>query len=141
MILRTKKNNKLTSPQNVANLLRELLNMENQIDRDKEHFWVIGVNTQNIVKYVDLVALGILDQVLIHPREVFRTAIYHGVASIVIGHNHPGGNREPSDQDQTLTRNLVECSKILSIPVLDHIIITNDNYFSFRELTSIINKT
>ena len=68
---------------NVADLLQSILKTESPIDRDKEHFWTIGLNTRNVVKYVDLTSLGTLNATLVHPREVFRLAIMEGVAGIV----------------------------------------------------------
>jgi DNA repair protein RadC len=116
----------------VAELLQSILNTESPIDRDKEHFWTIGLNTRNVVKYVDLTSLGTLNASLVHPREVFRLAIMKGVAHIAIGHNHPSGDSEPSEEDIRLTRRLVEAGKILGIEVLDHIIVTGNNHLSFK---------
>jgi len=116
----------------VAKLLRSILKTESPVDRDKEHFWTVGLNTRNVVKYIDLTSLGTLNASLVHPREVFRLAIMKGVANIVIGHNHPSGNTEPSEEDIRLTRRLVEAGRILGIEVLDHIIVTDNNHLSFK---------
>lgn len=116
----------------VADLLQSILNTESPVDRDKEHFWTIGLNTRNVVKYIDLTSLGTLNASLVHPREVFRLAIMKGVAHIVIGHNHPSGNTEPSEEDIKLTRRLVEAGKILGIEVLDHVIIADNAYLGFK---------
>jgi DNA repair protein RadC len=116
----------------VAELLQSVLNTESPVDRDKEHFWTIGLNTRNVVKYIDLTSLGTLNASLVHPREVFRLAIMKGVAHIVIGHNHPSGDTEPSEEDIKLTRRLVEAGKILGIEVLDHVIIADNTYLGFK---------
>ncbi len=116
----------------VADLLQSILKTESPLDQDKEHFWTIGLNTRNLVKYVDLTSLGTLNASLVHPREVFRLAIMKGVASIVIGHNHPSGDTDPSEEDIKLTRRLVEAGRLLGIEVLDHVIIADNNHLSFK---------
>jgi DNA repair protein RadC len=117
----------------VAAILRDILKFENEIDRDKEHFWVIGLNAKNIILYVDLVSLGTLTHSLIHPRETFRMAIIKAAASIIVGHNHPSGAPEPSLEDTQITERLKHAGEILGIKLLDHVIIGNNNqrYFSF----------
>ncbi|MEW6358490.1 MAG: JAB domain-containing protein [Planctomycetota bacterium] len=113
-------------------LFAAVLGAEEPIDRDKEHFWTVGLTNAHHVKYVELVSLGTLNQSLVHPREVFRMAIAEGVASIILGHNHPSGNVEPSPEDCTITRRLADCGELLGIKVLDHVIIgqTSGEYVS-----------
>lgn len=65
----------ITNPEKVFRIMQNILKSENEIDRDKEHFWVIGLNAKNVIKYIELVSLGILDASLVHPREIFRLAI------------------------------------------------------------------
>lgn len=121
------------APEMVARLFREVLANENEIDRDKEHTWVMGLNTKNNVKYIELVTLGILDASLLHPREIFRMAIMKGVKSIIVVHNHPSGSPQPSGEDLRMTKQLSEAGKLMGIPLLDHVIITLDGHFSFQE--------
>jgi DNA repair protein RadC len=122
----------INNPVAVADILQSILRSESLLDRDKEHFWTIGLNTRNVVKYVDLVSLGTLNASLIHPREVFRLAVMEGAANIILSHNHPSEDPEPSDEDIRITRRLVEAGKILGIEVLDHIVVTNNNHLSFK---------
>jgi DNA repair protein RadC len=119
------------NPEKVARLFREILSAENDIDRDKEHVWVLGLNTRNFMKYIELVSLGTLDGSLIQPREIFRMAVIKGVKSIIVAHNHPSGVEHPSTEDKEITRRLKGAGEILCIPVLDHVIVTEDGYFSF----------
>jgi DNA repair protein RadC len=125
----------VSSPEAAANIFRSILLLENEVDRDKEHFWAIGLNAKNIVSYVELVALGTLTNALIHPREVFRMAIMKAVATIIVGHNHPSGDPSASGDDRSLTDRLKQSGEILGIKVLDHVIIGNNNqrYFSFED--------
>ena len=76
---------------------------------------------------------GILNSSLVHPREVFQRAILEPAASIILLHNHPSGNPEPSSEDLLVTRQLVEAGKIIGIPVQDHIILTASSYTSMAE--------
>ncbi len=126
----------VTTPEAVADVFLSLLKAENEIDRDKEHFWVMGLDTRNKIKYIELASLGTLNASLIRPLETYRLAIGQAVAKIIGGHNHPSGDPEPSEDDHKVTKQLVESGKILGIDLLDHIIIgdTNDRrFFSFRE--------
>ena len=124
---------KIHNSTKVKEILQTILNLENDIDQDKEHFWAIGLNSNNTIIFIELVTLGVLNTSLVHPKEVFRFAILKGVAAIIIAHNHPSGNPLPSHQDTEITEKLVASGKILDIPVLDHVIITADGHFSFRD--------
>lgn len=133
MILREKLDLKINDAVKVADLLRDLLNLESEIDRDKEHFWVIGLNAKSKVLFIDLVSLGSLTTAVVQPREVFRLAILKGVASIIVGHNHPSGDPEPSQEDIALTKRLKQSGDILCIPLLDHVIIGGSEYVSLAK--------
>lgn len=132
IMLVSSKKKKIKSQEQMAEVLFKLLNCESEIDQNKEHFWVIGFSASQVIQYVDLVTLGILNKTLVHPREVFRLAIMKGVASIIVAHNHPSGSVNPSNDDHNITMRLVESGKIIGIEVLDHLIINNQNeYYSF----------
>lgn len=129
----TKEENKefnvnVESPKSAIELLRDKLQ-----DYKKEHFKIIMLNSRNKVINIEDVSVGTLNTSLVHPREVFEPAIRHHSASVIIVHNHPSGDPEPSDDDLKMTKKLVESGKILSIEVVDHIIIGKDGYFSFKE--------
>jgi DNA repair protein RadC len=125
---------KITDPECVYNLLLDALRFESEIDQDKEHFWVIGLNTKNQVVFLDLVTLGILNASLYHPREVFRLAVMKGVFSIIIAHNHPSGDPTPSEEDKRSQSQLKEAGHILGIEILDDLIITNgQGWYSFAQ--------
>ena len=102
-------------------------------DKAKEHFKLILLNSRNKILRISPVSTGTLTTSLVHPREVFRDAITHSAASVVLAHNHPSGDPEPSEDDLKITKKLVESGKILGIEVIDHIIIGKNNYYSFRE--------
>jgi DNA repair protein RadC len=122
----------LSNPHRVYNHIRKLIYIQDRVDREKEHFFVILLNTRNKVKCVDLISLGTVNASLVHPREVFRRAIREGAASILLAHNHPSGLTEPSEEDLKITKRLVEVGKIVGIEVIDHIIVGHKE-FSFKE--------
>ena len=99
----------------------------------KESFYVILLDNA-MKKIADFeITRGLLNAALVHPREVFNPAIKHSSKGIILLHNHPSGILEPSDEDISITRRLVESGKILEIPVFDHLIITENGYYSFKE--------
>lgn len=102
--------------------------------RNKEYFVMLLLDSRlNLIKIVD-VSVGTLNQNLVHPREVFKEAIQNSAACIIVAHNHPSNDIEPSPEDVALTRRLEEASKILGIKLLDHLIITKDSHSSMKEL-------
>lgn len=133
MLIKTELKEKATSPEVMARILQDILSHENEVDRDKEHFWVIGLKTNNQIKYIELATLGILDRSIIAPREVFRLAIMQGVKSIIIAHNHPSGSLVFSPDDNKTTKVTKEAGEILDVTLLDHILISKESYKSFKE--------
>jgi DNA repair protein RadC len=102
-------------------------------DADQEEFHVVSLNTKNQVLATHPISRGLLDQTVVHPREVFRPAIKEAAKSIILVHNHPSGDPTPSDKDLTLTRRLDESGTLLGIQVLDHIIVARNGAVSIRE--------
>jgi len=99
----------------------------------KEVFMVLILNSANVLLRDVRISEGILNSSLVHPREVFQPAILESAASIILLHNHPSGEVTPSQEDKNITYRLVEAGKLMDIPVLDHIIIGQKKYFSFKE--------
>ena len=102
-------------------------------DKKKEHFLILCLDTKNSVIRISNVSVGTLNASLVHPREVFKEAIQALACSIILVHNHPSGKPEPSDADIEVTKRIIEAGKVVGIDVLDHIIITRDSAFSFKE--------
>jgi DNA repair protein RadC len=123
------KGKKVSDPNKLAEVMSSILRGEDDIDRDKEHFWVIGLSVKLSILYIELVSLGTLTSALIHPRETFRRAIAKGAASIACVHNHPSGDLEPSSDDLKVTEKLRDAGEIVGIKLTDHIIIANDGGF------------
>ncbi len=119
------KSKELTDPEKVYRLMKNKLK-----DYQKEHFYIIALNSRNYS--IAEISIGSLNASIVHPREVFAQAIKSKAASVIFVHNHPSGEPEPSENDLVLTKKLVESGKILGIEVTDHIIITKNNFFSFK---------
>jgi DNA repair protein RadC len=98
-----------------------------------ERFVVFWLNSANRVIGFEIISEGLLNTSLCHPREIFRGAIVATAASIIIAHNHPSGNSEPSEEDVRVTRQIVEAGKIIGIPVHDHLIFTDTDFKSLAE--------
>jgi len=108
--------------------------MEGRIpDESKEHLFVLHLNTKNQIIKAELVSVGTLNAALIHPREVFKAAIKESSHAIILVHNHPSGDVEPSNADKQITEVLKKASAVIQIELLDHVIIGKTDWFSFRE--------
>ena len=118
----------LSCPQDVANFLMPRLRYA-----AKEQFVVILLNSKNKVIGTEVVSEGSLSSSIVHPREVYAPAILHHAAAIMVAHNHPSGDPKPSFEDEEVTRMLSRSGKVLGIPMIDHVIIGDGNYYSFLE--------
>jgi DNA repair protein RadC len=101
---------------------------------EQEHFWCIALDARQKVLDVFTVAIGSLAQVDVHPRELFKPLVRMAAHSCILAHNHPSNDAEPSDADVQLTMRMCENGKMIGIPVLDHIVITADDYCSLSSL-------
>jgi len=97
---------------------------------DREVFFVMCLNTKNNVVPVHRCHVGSLNSSIVHPREVYKSAILNNAASVIIAHQHPSGDIKPSMEDINVTKRLVEAGKLLSIEVLDHLVVNSDNSFT-----------
>lgn len=132
----------LDSPEPVASLVRSFFDADPSLDWEKETLFVLCLNARRRLMAWQKVSDGLLDQLLVHPREVFRLAVVANAASICVAHNHPSGDAYPSEADARITRELVRAGQVLKIEVVDHVIVGNPNqpvpgsrgYASLREL-------
>ncbi len=97
----------------------------------REHFVVVLLDNGHRVTGYELVAIGSDREVHVCPREVFRCALLTGAASIVLGHNHPSGQTQPSAEDDALTRRLVEAGRLIGVSVLDHVVVSDRDHYSY----------
>jgi len=115
------------SPEEAAAVLREVIG-----DYDRETFAVLLLDTKNRLIAVHIASIGLLDSAPVHPREIFKAAILANARAVILGHNHPSGDPQPSAQDMRVTHLLAEAGRLLEIQVLDHIIIGDGTHVSLR---------
>lgn len=118
----------IKSPGDVSTLMMEKIR-----HHDREYFIVLNLNTKNQVIAEDTVSIGSLNASLVHPRELFKNAIKRSAAALILVHNHPSGDPAPSREDIDVTRRVAEAGKLLGIEVLDHVVIGDLKYVSFKE--------
>ncbi len=99
----------------------------------KEQFRGLYLNTRNRLIHDEVISMGSLNLSVVHPREVFRPAVEYGAAAMILAHNHPSGDPEPSDEDIRITKQLTEAGKLMEIEVLDHLIIGEEKFTSLKE--------
>ncbi|HZW49629.1 MAG TPA: DNA repair protein RadC [Bacillota bacterium] len=121
----------LKSPEEVAAFLMPLLRHENQ-----EKFLVLSLNSKNQLIQQEVVFIGTLNSTVVHPREVFKSALMHAAAGIIVAHNHPSGDPSPSAEDVKVTQSLVDAGKVMGIPLLDHLVIGHGKWVSLRDTKS-----
>ncbi len=117
----------LLNPKDVFDSLKEISQSK------KEHFVVFFLDSRNQQIHREIISVGTINASLVHPREVFEPAVRHLSVQVILAHNHPSGDLEPSEEDLTVNKRLVEAGKLLGIEVLDHIIVTKDSFISFKE--------
>lgn len=116
----------IRGPEDVLSLTKKLQKEE------KEHFLVLLLNARHEVLRKETVSIGSLNASVVHPREVFKPALIHSAASIVLVHNHPSGDPEPSEEDLQITTRLKDAGELLGIGVLDHVIVASRGVVSLR---------
>ena len=118
----------ILSPKDAYEMIKEQLE-----GLDREQFIIACLNTKNEPTNITVVSVGSLNKAIVHPREVFKTAILSNAASIMAFHNHPSGETTPSQQDIQLTKRLYEAGELLGIKLLDHLIIGDGTFTSLKE--------
>jgi DNA repair protein RadC len=124
----SKKQILVRSPEDIVQNYRSLFN-----GQVKERFVVFWLSASNKIIGFEVVTEGLLNSSLSHPREVFRGAIIATAAAVIVAHNHPSGNIEPSSEDIAMTKQLVDAGVIIGIPIHDHIIFTDDHFTSLAQ--------
>jgi DNA repair protein RadC len=122
------KKEKISCSKDIYDLMRP-----HMIDLPHEEFWVVLLNRANMVLKKALISIGGISGTIADPKLIFKTALENLASAVILVHNHPSGNRSPSDADINLTKKLKEAGKWLDIPVLDHLIFTDTDYYSFSD--------
>lgn len=126
-LLKGKRTKIYLTPKDVWDELKDLHNHK------KEHFVIFYLDARNQEIKREIISVGSLNANLVHPREVFEPAVRNLAAQIILAHNHPSGDPEPSEDDLEITKRLVESGKILGIEIIDHIIVAKNGFISFKE--------
>lgn len=131
----TSKDKKLIGhPDDVFAIMQRILQRENKIDKEKEHFWIVGMNAAGYILYIELVTLGTFKAAIIEPMNVYRVAVMKNATRVIAVHNHPSARLEPSEADKDVTDRLIQVGKILNIEMEDHLIISPTSYISFASM-------
>ncbi|WP_299675703.1 JAB domain-containing protein [uncultured Dokdonia sp.] len=122
----------IANTKDIARIMRKILLRQNRLHRKKEYFWAIGLSTAHNIEYIELLTIGTLNKNRVKPIDVFNFAVAKKCEKIILCHNHPSGNTEPSKDDVAITQLIKAGANILGIKLLDHIIICEG-----KEYTSI----
>ncbi|MCK4761929.1 MAG: JAB domain-containing protein [Candidatus Aminicenantes bacterium] len=122
---------KVSSSHSVFKVMRQILLRENEIEREQEHVWVLGLASNCKILNVELVSLGDINKVFIKPMQIFRLALMKGSAAIIMVHNHPSGDLKPTPEDLDTTDQMIQVGKIIGVEVIDHLIISTEKHISF----------
>jgi DNA repair protein RadC len=130
---------RILNSEDIYSVMQRILLRENKIERNKEHFWIIGLAQNSRILYIELISVGTINKTIVEPMEVFSIALQKRTVKVVLVHNHPSGNVRPSEEDKDVTDRLIQVGKIINIEVIDHLIITDKTYNSFSD-TGIMNE-
>ncbi len=120
-------------PLDIYEIMQMVLKREKKVHQGKEHFWVLALNNANRILNLELITIGSATRTIVEPMEVLSIPLQKKAVGVILVHNHPSGNLQPSETDKDLTDLLIQACKLMRIPVLDHVIITEHSYYSFKE--------
>jgi DNA repair protein RadC len=124
---------RVLNSEDIYSIMQRVLMRENKIERNKEHFWILGLAQNNRILYIELISLGTINKTLVEPMEVFSIALQKRSVKVILAHNHPSGAVKASDEDKDITDRLIQVGNIIKIKVMDHLIITEKKYNSFKD--------
>lgn len=124
---------RILNSSDIYKVMQQVLLRENKIRRNQEHFWVVGLDNENKILFIELIGLGAVNRVNANPPDIFRMGIYKLAVKMILIHNHPSGNIEPSKTDKDFTDKILKVGKLINIEVVDHLIISEEKYTSFAD--------
>jgi DNA repair protein RadC len=135
MNIRLKKDDpiRILNTKDVYSIMQKVLLRENKIDRNREHLWTISMDGAYKILNIELVSLGSINKTIAEPMEVFSVPLQKRSVRIIVIHNHPSGELQPSAVDKDITDRLIQCGLMLNVRVLDHLIISEKSYYSFAD--------
>ena len=126
--------NKITiqNSQDIYDVMQRILKREQKVDRGREHFWTISLNNALKIVNIELVSMGSFKATVVEPMEVFSIPLQKRAVKLILVHNHPSGNLKPSEADKDITDHMIQVGLIMQVPIVDHLIISESSYFSFK---------
>ncbi len=126
--------NKITiqNSQDIYDVMQRILKREQKVDRGREHFWTISLNNALKILNIELVSMGSFKATIVEPMEVFSIPLQKRAVKLILVHNHPSGNLKPSPADKDITDHMIQVGLIMQVPIVDHLIISESSYFSFK---------
>lgn len=124
---------KIMNSDDLYRIMQSILLREQRVDQDREHFWTVCLNRANVIMNIELVSMGNVFSTGVLPMEVFSIPLQKRTVSLIMVHNHPSGELKPSAADKDVTDRLIQVGKFVEIPVLDHMIISNESFYSFAD--------
>ncbi len=125
---------KILNSDDIYLIMQQILLREDKIDQNREHFWIIGLEANNRVLFIELISMGTVHETLAEPMEVFSFALQKRAVKIILCHNHPTGELMPSVEDKDITDRLLQVGIIINTHVFDHLIISDKSYLSFKDI-------
>ena len=125
---------KILNSDDIYGIMQKVLLRENKIDQNREHFWVIGLENNSRILFIELISLGSVNKTLAEPMEVFSFALQKRAVKIILCHNHPSGELKPSDADKDISDRLIQVGIIVDTEVIDHLIISTKSFLSFDDI-------
>ena len=125
---------RITKPEDIYQIMKPIYSQNDELDKEKEQLYLIGLDARNNIKTIDLISMGTINESLVSPREVYRTALIKNCLSIILVHNHPSQEPEPSQADLEVTKKLKDAGRMIGVNLLDHLIFTDNGYQSLKEM-------
>ena len=125
---------RITKPEDIYQIMKPIYSQNDELDKEKEQLYLIGLDARNNIKTIDLISMGTINESLVSPREVYRTALIKNCISIILVHNHPSQEPTPSQEDLDVTKKLKDAGKMIGVNLLDHLIFTDNGYQSLKEM-------
>jgi len=122
---------RISDADDIYRIMQKILLRQNKYRRKKEYFWTIGLSIKNDIEFIELISIGNINRTIVDPVEIFSIPVQKKCRRVILCHNHPSGEVSPSDTDIEVTKNLIEAGKIIKIEILDHLIISDTDYYSF----------
>jgi len=122
---------KILCSEDLYEIMQRILMSESKTDRNREHLWTVSLDNALRILNIECVSMGTINKTLVEPMEVFSIPLQKRAVQMVIVHNHPSGELEPSEADKDITDHMIQVGRIMNVPVVDHLIISEQSFYSF----------